>query len=129
MVASAYRREGDREHHTERILSRYASGSFLIDRLGAIGVVGQDLVVVLLDLRRRLIAEYGGSPAAMELIDRTVAAYQDFIRIAGWTANPALMFEHEFFGVDRLSADVLDLIEPMRIRELPEGSSPRTGNS
>jgi hypothetical protein len=85
-----YRRDGDRERHTERVLSRYASGSFLIDRLGAIGVVDQDLVVVLLDLRRRLIDEYGGSPAAMMLIDRAVAAYQDFIRITGWTGNAAL---------------------------------------
>jgi hypothetical protein len=36
---------------------------------------------VLLDLRRRLIDEYGDTPAAMMLIDRAVAAYQDFIRI------------------------------------------------
>ena len=42
---------------------------------------------MLLDLRRRLIDEYGDSPATMMLIDRTVAAYQDFIRIAGWTGN------------------------------------------
>ena len=103
-----HRREGDREQHTERVLSRYASGSFLIDRLGAIGVVDQDLVVVLLDLRRQLIVEYGNSPATMMLIDRAVAAYQDFIRIAGWTGNAALMVEHEFFGVDRPSANVLD---------------------
>ena len=44
----------------------------------------QDLVVVLLDLRRRLIDEYGETPGAMMLIDRAVAAYQDFIRIVGW---------------------------------------------
>ena len=35
------------------------------------------------------------------LIDRAVAAYQDFIRISGWTGNTALMVEHEFFGRDR----------------------------
>jgi hypothetical protein len=69
-----YRREGDRERHTERVLSRYASGSFLIDRLGAIGVVDQDLVVVLLDLRRRLIDEYGGSPATPRAAPRPTAA-------------------------------------------------------
>jgi hypothetical protein len=63
---------------------------------------------VLLDRRRRLIAEYGGSPPTMMLIDRAVAAYQDFIRIAGWTGNAVLMVEHEFFGVDRPSANVLD---------------------
>ena len=37
----------------------------------------------------------------MMLIDRAIAAYQDFIRIAGWTGNTALMVEHEFFGRDR----------------------------
>src|SRR5207244_3330645 len=37
----------------------------------------------------------------MMLIDRAVAAYQDFIRISGWTGNTALMIEHEFFGRDR----------------------------
>jgi hypothetical protein len=37
----------------------------------------------------------------MMLIDRAVAAYQDFIRITGWTGNTALMVEHEFFGRDR----------------------------
>jgi hypothetical protein len=96
-----YPRERDREHHVERVLSRLRDGSFLIDRLGAEGVIDQDLVVVLLDLRRRLIDEYGDTPASVMLIDRAVAAYQDFIRISGWTGNTALMVEHEFFGADR----------------------------
>src|SRR5207244_7667336 len=82
-------------------MTRYEDGSFLINRLGAEGVIDQDLVVVLLDLRRRLIDEYGDTPAATMLIDRAVAAYQDFIRISGWTGNTALMVEHEFFGADR----------------------------
>lgn len=101
-------RHGDRERHIERVLGRYASGSFLIDRLGAAGVVDQDLAVVLLDLRRRLVAEYGDTPAAMILIDRAVAAYQDFMRITSWVGNTALMVEAEFFGVDRPSANFRD---------------------
>jgi hypothetical protein len=52
-------------------------------------------------LRRRLIHEYGETPGAMMLIDRAVAAYQDFARISGWTGNTALMGEAEFFGRDR----------------------------
>jgi len=64
-------------------------------------LVDQDLAVVLLDLRRRLIEEYGDTPAAMMLIDRAVAAYQDFIRVTGWTGNTALMIEAEFFGRGR----------------------------
>ncbi len=94
-------REHDRERQIERVLASYEDGSFLINRLGAEGVIDQDLVVVLLDLRRRLIDEYGDTPASVMLIDRAVAAYQDFIRISGWTGNTALMVEHEFFGRDR----------------------------
>jgi hypothetical protein len=49
-------------------------------------------------LRRRLIHEYGETPGAMMLIDRAVAAYQDFARISGWTGNTALMVEAEFWA-------------------------------
>ena len=64
-------------------------------------MIDRDLDVVLLDLRPRLIGEYSDTPAAMMLIDRAVAAYQDFIRISGWTGNTALKIEAEFFGRDR----------------------------
>ena len=100
--------EGDRERQIQRVLARYKGGSFLINRLGAEGVIDQDLVVVLLDLRRRLIDEYGRGPASVMLIDRAVAAYQDFIRITGWTGNTALMVEAEFFGRDKPSAEFQD---------------------
>ncbi len=95
-----FRSEIEREK-VERILTSYEDGSFLIDRLGAGLVVDQDLAVVLLDLRRRLIDEYGDTPASVMLIDRAVAAYQDFIRVTGWTGNTALMVEAEYFGRDR----------------------------
>ncbi len=103
-----YPRERDREHHVERVLSRFQDGAFLIDRLGAEGVIDQDLVVVLLDLRRRLIDEYGAGPAAMMLIDRAVAAYDDFVRIEGWVGNLAILIEAEFFGVRGPSASFRD---------------------
>ena len=96
-----YSRPGERESRTEQVMTRFEDGSFLLNRLGAEGVIDQDLAVVLVHFRRRLIEEYGDGPAAMMLIDRTVAAYQDFIRIQGWTGNTALMVEHEFFGIDR----------------------------
>jgi hypothetical protein len=102
-----FRNEAEQEQ-VERVLTSYEDGSFLIDRLGAGLVVDQDLAVVLLDLRRRLIDEYGGGPAAMMLIDRAVTAYQDFIRITGWTGNTALMIEAEFFGRDRPCAGLRD---------------------
>jgi len=103
-----YPREGDQERHVERVLSRFRDGSFLIDRLGAGLVIDRDLAIVLLDLRRRLMGEYGNTPAASMLIDRAVAAYQDFVRISGWTGNTALMVEAEFFGRDRPRAGLRD---------------------
>ena len=102
-----FRNEAEQQQ-VERVLTSYEDGSFLIDRLGAGLVVDQDLAVVLLDLRRRLIDEYGGGPAAMMLIDRAVVAYQDFLRITGWTGNTALMVEAEFFGRDRPRAGLRD---------------------
>ncbi len=95
-----FRNETEQEQ-VQRVLTSYEAGSFLVDRLGAGLVVDQDLAVVLLNLRRRLIDEYGTGPAAMMLIDRAVSAYRDFIRISGWTGNTALMVEAEFFGRDR----------------------------
>src|SRR5712671_2720267 len=96
------------QEQVERVLTSCEDGSFLIDRLGAGLVVDQDLAVVLLDLRRRLIDEYGTGPAAMMLIDRAVSAYRDFIRISGWTGNTALMVEAEFFGRNRPHAGLRD---------------------
>jgi hypothetical protein len=93
-----HRGPDERERHTVRVLMQFESGAFLLDRLGAAGVIDQDLAVVLLRFRRGLIEEHGDGPAALMLIDRAVAAYQDFIRVEGWIGNLALQVEHEFFG-------------------------------
>jgi hypothetical protein len=66
------------------------------------------LAAVLLDLRGRLLATYGASAAAGMLIDQAVVAYQNFLRVTGWTGNTALMVEAEFFGQDRPSAQFRD---------------------
>jgi len=110
-----FRNEAEQQQ-VERVLTSYEDGSFLIDRLGAGLAVDQDLAVVLLNLRRRLIDEYGDTPVVMMLIDRAVAAYQDFIRVTGWTGNTALMIEAEFFGRDRPRAGLRD--RPGEIRGL-----------
>jgi hypothetical protein len=86
----------------------YGRGTFLIDRLGAAGLLDPTLAAVLLDLRSRLLATYGASAAAGMLIDQAVVAYQNFLRVTGWTGNTALMVEAEFFGQDRPSAQFRD---------------------
>jgi hypothetical protein len=42
-------RDGENEKHVERVLTSVEDGSFLLNRLGAAGVVDQDLAIVLLD--------------------------------------------------------------------------------
>jgi hypothetical protein len=109
VVRAMQRFRGETEQEqVERVLTSYEAGSFLVDRLGAGLVIDRDLAVVLLDLRRRLIDEYGTTPAAMMLIDRAVAAYRDFMRVTGWTGNAALMIEAEFFGRKKPSAEFQD---------------------
>jgi hypothetical protein len=85
-----FRHEGE-EDYVERVLTSFEDGRFLIDRLGAVGVVDQDLVVVLLDLRRRLLDEYGDTPAAM-MDDRPcrvrLSGFCSGHRMGGQSRNP-----------------------------------------
>jgi hypothetical protein len=46
---------GERESRTEQTMTGFENGSFLLNRLGAGGVIDQDLAAVLLNLRRGLI--------------------------------------------------------------------------
>src|SRR5438309_10967257 len=98
------RNEGE-EEQVERVLTSFEDGRFLIDRMGAESTVDPDLAVVLLDLRRRLCEEYGAGPATSMLIDRAVAAYQDFIRVTGWIGNLSIHIERELFGPGAPKAD------------------------
>src|SRR5205807_3511955 len=99
-----FRNEGE-EEQVERVVTSFEDGRFLIDRMGAESTVDADLAVVLLDLRRRLREEYGTGPAASMLIDRTVCAYQDFMRVTGWIGNLGIHVEREFFGRDAPKAE------------------------
>ena len=92
----------------ERVRRDYGKGTFLLDRLGAQGLLDPMLSAVLLELRRDLVATYGSSSAATMLIDQAVVAYHSFLRVTGWTGNTALMVEAEFFGRDQPSAEFRD---------------------
>ena len=92
----------------ERARGDYDKGTFLLDRLGAQGLLDPTLSAVLIELRRRLVADYGSSAAATMLIDQAVVAYHNFIRVTGWTGNTALTVEAEFFGRDQPSAKFED---------------------
>jgi hypothetical protein len=57
---------------------------------------------------KAIFATYGASAAATMLIDQSVVAYQNFLRVTGWTGNTALLVEAEFFGRDQPSAQFRD---------------------
>ena len=100
--------DDDYKRLADRARREYGRGTFLIDRLGAAGLLDPTLTAVLLDLRTHLLATYGTSTAVGMLIDQAVVAYQNFLRITGWTGNAALMVEAEFFGRDKPSAEFRD---------------------
>src|SRR6266851_2194096 len=83
---------------------QYASGQFLLERLGAERYLDPKLMVTLLSLRQRLIAEWGITTAAeMMLVDLAVLNYYHALRVQGWIGDSALHIEREFFGQDALA--------------------------
>jgi hypothetical protein len=82
---------------------RYQSGRFLIERLGAERHLDPQLMATLWQLRQGLLEEYGAaSPAMMMVIDLTVMAYANALRVQGWIGDLALAIEQELFGEDSL---------------------------
>jgi hypothetical protein len=100
--------DDDYKRLAERARRDYCRGTFLIDRLGAAGLLDPTLTAVLLDLRTHLLTTYGTSTAVGMLIDQAVVAYQNFLRITGWSGNAALLIEAEFFGLGKPSAEFRD---------------------
>ena len=83
---------------------QYASGQFLLERLGAERYLDPKLMATLLSLRQRVIAEWGITAAAEAmLVDLAVLNYYHALRVQGWIGDLALHIEHEFFGQDALA--------------------------
>src|SRR5215203_1401467 len=68
-----------------RAAADYASGSFLLTRLGAQRHLEPDLMAVLLELRAGLIAQFDARGAAESmLVDLAVLSYANALRVQGW---------------------------------------------
>ena len=106
--ASLLDTDEDWKRLSKRARRDYDEGTFVLNRLGAQGLLDPLLSAVLIELRRRLVTDYGSSAAATMLIDQAVVAYHSFLRITGWSGNMALMVEAEFFGRDQPSAEFRD---------------------
>ena len=85
----------------------FASGEFLIDRLGAKRHVDPTLTAVLLSLRQTLIDDHDATTAAeYMIIDSAVLSYYHQLRVNGWIGDLAQELEKELFGNRPLTANV-----------------------
>jgi hypothetical protein len=87
------------EKARERAPEAFASGRFLLERLGAERELDPALMATLLHLRERLRQEYAVQGASEEmLLDMALVAFHDFLRVQSWVGNAALLIEHQLFG-------------------------------
>jgi hypothetical protein len=82
---------------------QYASGRFLLERLGAERYLDPKLMATLLFLRQQLIVEWGITTAEMMLLDHALLGYYNALRVQGWIGDLSLHIEDEFFGQDALA--------------------------
>lgn len=92
-----------RQEHLDEVFAKaredYASGHFLIQRMGADRQLDLPLVATLTQLRQGLLAgiEQPGVADHM-LVDAAVVAYRNFLRVQGWLGSLCLELERELFG-------------------------------
>lgn len=79
--------------------TKYESGRFLIEQLGAERFLEPELMATLVQLRRDLLAGIE-NPTAVDtmMVDVAILAYRDLLRIQGWMGNLCLLVEGELFG-------------------------------
>jgi hypothetical protein len=83
----------------ERTGEEYASGRFLIERLGAERFLDPSLMATLWRLRQTMLADLGADTAHEHmLVDLAVMSYHHLLRINSWIGDLALVIEREFFG-------------------------------
>ena len=85
----------------EKSREDYASGRFLVERLGAERYLDPEMMAVLMGLRQSLLPD-NADAAQMMLADLAVLAYYNAIRVQGWAGNLCLVIERELFGQDPL---------------------------
>ncbi len=85
----------------EKSREDYASGRFLVERLGAERYLDPEMMAVLIGLRQSLLPD-NADAAQMMFADLAVLAYYNSIRVQGWTGNLCLVIERELFGQDPL---------------------------
>lgn len=91
------------EQYLEQVFAKareeYATGQFLMQRLGAERQLDLPLVATLTQLRLGLLDGVDHPTAADHMLaDAAVLAYRNLLRVQGWLGSLCLEFERELFG-------------------------------
>jgi hypothetical protein len=77
----------------------YASGRFIVERLGAERLLDPALMATLIQLRQSLLAGIENPTAADTMnADTAIIAYRNLLRIEAWVGSLCLTVERELFG-------------------------------
>jgi hypothetical protein len=77
----------------------YASGRFIVERLGAERLLEPELMATLVQLRQDLLAGIENPTAADTMsADTAIIAYRNLLRVQGWIGSLCLTVERELFG-------------------------------
>ena len=83
----------------------YASGQFLIQRLGADRQLDLPLVATLTLLRQGILEGIENSTMADTMIaDTAIIAYRNFLRVQAWVGSASLIVQRDLFGQEPLEA-------------------------
>lgn len=95
----AIRRPEDWEGMFRKAKIEYASGRFIVERLGAERLLEPELMATLVQLRQDLLAGIENPTAADSMsADTAIIAYRNLLRVQGWIGSLCLTVERELFG-------------------------------
>ncbi len=95
----AIRRPEDWEGMFRKAKIEYASGRFIVERLGAERLLEPELMATLVQLRQDLLAGIDNPTAADTMsADTAIVAYRNLLRVQGWIGSLCLTVERELFG-------------------------------
>src|SRR5665648_80646 len=95
----AIRRPEDWEGMFRKAKVEYASGRFIVERLGAERLLEPELMATLVQLRQDLLAGIDKPTAADTMsADSAIIAYRNLLRVQGWIGSLCLTVERELFG-------------------------------
>jgi len=83
------------------------SGQFLLSQLGAGRYLEPDMMAVLTQMRRDLLADYQAcGPAALMLVDLAICDYYNSLQFQRWQGDLALQLERETFGQEGMAVNL-----------------------